>query len=451
MSMTVTNIDLHDWKTEFLWVERSHAFISKALHAPGFIKFTIRSGPRELYEYFPTCVLIMLNGERRAIVEFARPDETFAVEIPTDLGACNVELRFECEQGLSPKAVGLGEDNRFLGALITPPRYEFAGSKISHESLPQAPWSPGLTKHFDLREEKAPEPIFIVGCYRSGTSIAAWALGQHPNIFPMEETNWLPTLCHGAVAAYNRANSAARPAPEVYDLSLSEFLQWQGGGIDKLHRTLSEDRWHKFMLSRANANDAAFDSQFQLMRSRYAPKQRWVDATPENTSVGMHLAMMFPRGKFLHALREPLGVIRSLMAFDAAGGQSRTFAQAAENWERMNQWAYELVCDLGPARALIVPFETLVSKPADVLLKIWQFLGEPDFHRSLETFTQKINSSNVAAVADDIDAGKVAQLEAIHRAMIDGVPFASVPWTLAPNLAHERNNHTADLVSQATA
>jgi hypothetical protein len=35
------------------------------------------------------------------------------------------------------------------------------------------------------------KPIFIVGAPRSGTSILAWCLGQHPNILPQEESNWL--------------------------------------------------------------------------------------------------------------------------------------------------------------------------------------------------------------------------------------------------------------------
>src|SRR5689334_9241423 len=38
------------------------------------------------------------------------------------------------------------------------------------------------------------EPIFVIGSYRSGTSILTWSLGQHFNIFPLEETNWIYKL-----------------------------------------------------------------------------------------------------------------------------------------------------------------------------------------------------------------------------------------------------------------
>jgi len=40
----------------------------------------------------------------------------------------------------------------------------------------------------------AMEPIFVIGSYRSGTSILTWSLGQHSNIFPLEETNWIYKL-----------------------------------------------------------------------------------------------------------------------------------------------------------------------------------------------------------------------------------------------------------------
>ena len=35
------------------------------------------------------------------------------------------------------------------------------------------------------------KPIFIVGSPRSGTSILTWCLGQHPNMFPVPESNWM--------------------------------------------------------------------------------------------------------------------------------------------------------------------------------------------------------------------------------------------------------------------
>src|SRR5258707_13348198 len=43
----------------------------------------------------------------------------------------------------------------------------------------------------DEMQHRLNKPILIVGAPRSGTSILAWCLGQHPNILPQEESNWL--------------------------------------------------------------------------------------------------------------------------------------------------------------------------------------------------------------------------------------------------------------------
>ena len=45
-------------------------------------------------------------------------------------------------------------------------------------------------KNAEMHEE-INKPIFVVGSPRSGTSILAWCLGHHPNIFPVPESNWM--------------------------------------------------------------------------------------------------------------------------------------------------------------------------------------------------------------------------------------------------------------------
>ena len=49
---------------------------------------------------------------------------------------------------------------------------------------------------------KINKPIFVVGSPRSGTSIRAWCLGYHPNIFPVPESNWMGDFAVNVAMSY---------------------------------------------------------------------------------------------------------------------------------------------------------------------------------------------------------------------------------------------------------
>ena len=50
------------------------------------------------------------------------------------------------------------------------------------------------------------KPIFIVGSPRSGTSILTWCLGQHPNIFPVDESTGIGELALALAVCYRDKN-----------------------------------------------------------------------------------------------------------------------------------------------------------------------------------------------------------------------------------------------------
>ena len=56
-------------------------------------------------------------------------------------------------------------------------------------------------KNAEMHEE-INRPIFVVGSPRSGTSILAWCLGHHPNIFPVPESNWMGDFAVNVAKSY---------------------------------------------------------------------------------------------------------------------------------------------------------------------------------------------------------------------------------------------------------
>ena len=59
-------------------------------------------------------------------------------------------------------------------------------------------------------QEEINRPIFVVGSPRSGTSILAWCLGHHPNIFPVPESNWIGDFAVNVAVAHQIGSARGR-------------------------------------------------------------------------------------------------------------------------------------------------------------------------------------------------------------------------------------------------
>src|SRR5262249_52088133 len=79
-------------------------------------------------------------------------------------------------------------------------------------------------------QHKINRPIFVVGSPRSGTSILAWCLGHHPNLFPVPESSWMGDFAINVAIAYQ--TGAARGDYSI--LSAMEI------GCDELFSTLGQ-------------------------------------------------------------------------------------------------------------------------------------------------------------------------------------------------------------------
>src|SRR5215213_5143182 len=116
------------------------------------------------------------------------------------------------------------------------------------------------------------KPIFVVGSPRSGTSILTWCLGQHPNIFPVPESNWMGNFAVNVAIAYKLgASRGDRSILSAMDIREDELFVIFGNRINDLilrHRIdLNKKRW------RGAAGPSLPDDLFV---PQYAAKTRWV-------------------------------------------------------------------------------------------------------------------------------------------------------------------------------
>jgi hypothetical protein len=240
--------------------------------------------------------------------------------------------------------------------------------------------------------ERIAKPIFVVGSPRSGTSILTWCLGQHPNIIPQEESNWLGPFAIDTASGYQRGSArGAHGQLSAIGVRREEFLVLFGQTISELILSHRE----QFQMRRAQLGLDV--PPFTISRSPNEPKSRWVDGTPEYSFYICGLRKLFPQALFVHLVRDVTAVVRSLLNF-FPDGRNRLVAneQAAyEYWLRRVTSCVEAEQAYGPDVVYRMRYSDLVEQPESTMRSLLDFLGEPYAPQCLEPLGERINSANV--------------------------------------------------------
>jgi hypothetical protein len=388
------------------------------------LTFYLASGPDELYEYYPFCCWIHADGKLLAIVEFDEPNQARSATIRVPVGA-PVDVSFISELA----GIAKGEERELSLLLVR----AVVGRVVAPPESPPLTVDRGFSQTLFSLIPEPPKPIFVIGAYRSGTSVLAWALGQHPNVWPLEETGFLPHLGLGALAGYRRVEEAPRNFFDIYRVSLEEYGAYIGKTIDELMKTASLRRWNGSNLQRLSGKidpRGAYHPAFQLARSSFNPKQRWVDGTPENTHNVLLLRELFPQARFVLMVRDPFDVVASMLHFDRAGGEASSGEEGAAMWLRLMTDGLRAYRAFGPSVVRVVPFEDLATRPERALSRIFDFLSEAQFPQSALTYGHRINSSQLdAEQRQDIVQGLQRSLERREKLAETYAALVQATWS----------------------
>jgi len=156
--------------------------------------------------------------------------------------------------------------------------------------------------------------------------------------------------------------------------------------VAKVHEQLRLDRGFRLRALEIDPNLSFSDLARSLLMQRTCPEARIVGAT-------VHLDFdrlvdIWPNARFIHLVRDPRDVSRSVMGMGWAGNAwvaAETWLQAEKTWEKFRG-------RLSGDRYFDIRFEALVRDPAPSLTELCAFLGVP-FCSEMLTYPERTTYS----------------------------------------------------------
>ena len=211
-----------------------------------------------------------------------------------------------------------------------------------------------VVKMVDASRRKSLKPGFLIGVYRSGTTLLRYILDSHSNIAVPPETNFLYPLA---------------------DIWRSEWVKngVRGAGIDE-----------NALLDRLRGLAAGVFDDYTTAKG----KSRWIDKTPAYTDILDFLDALFgDRCRYIMLYRHGLDVANSLAIMyekQVLGGPAKQYADAHSDPPRLTfarYWAEQCEKMLAFEEArrdqcFCIHYEQFAIEPNTYIPPLFEFLGE---------------------------------------------------------------------------
>lgn len=207
------------------------------------------------------------------------------------------------------------------------------------------------------------EPVFIVGCARSGTTLLRLILNRHPNIAIPEETWYYPQL-YKELLQYEGDNWRERVNNRILELNQKHYPALKSKQLEK---SLESVEWGEVpkIISTVNREFANREN-----------KPRWGDKTPGYTLHLPLLKKLFPQAKIIHIIRDARDVVSSILNHWEVGPQTINFIETVCYWKKQVNTGRKDGLGLYGNNYKEVKYEELVVNPKSVVSDICEFINE---------------------------------------------------------------------------
>jgi Sulfotransferase family len=222
-------------------------------------------------------------------------------------------------------------------------------------------------------------PLLILGVRRSGTTLLRVMLDRHSQLAIPDESYFIPQLAH---------RHRGPPDPDAF--------------VDDLRRIPTLREWNvdpedvRRRLPPGVSLGAAVAAVYETCAAAQG-KERWGDKTPMYMQHLPLLHRLWPRGRYVHLVRDGRDVAMSFLGMPE-GIVTRTWAhpRTAEDfacqWKTEVRAAQKLGREIGPEQFLEVRYERLAAEPETVLQQICDFAALP-FEADMLDYTGTLDLS----------------------------------------------------------
>jgi len=252
-----------------------------------------------------------------------------------------------------------------------------------------------------------PEPVFIVGVPRSGTTLLTAMLAAHSRMSCGPETHFFRKLSKTDPELICAPENWPRAALDfVGSIEHSAFAGYESKRLLEKYQ-IEESEIEHYLKDKDPSIPSVLASVTENHMRRMG-KSRWVEKTPDHLEHVSLVRAYYPRSPIIRIIRDPRDVALSLLKVPWG---ARSFPEALLYWDRFDRVSAGFFAT--DSSAYTLRYEDLVENTREEAQKLCRFIGEDFEEGMLDTASTAgtVNSRNVSwksKVSEPIDSSRTA-------------------------------------------